>query len=114
MIDAEPPVSLSPRVWPRFQLRIWHLALLVVFVAVAIVQIQDQRPGEPGLVAIACAGFVLYGVLGVARLASSRDRPRKDGSAQLAAAGLLPDRDGRPLPAGNLDLPMDRIYLYNP
>ncbi len=64
MTDAEPPISPAPRVAPRFQLRIWHLALLVVFVAVAIVQIQEQRPNDHGLVALACAGFVLYGALG--------------------------------------------------
>lgn len=49
---------------PIFQLKVWHLALLVLFVAVAIVNIQDQRLQDPKLIAIACAGFALYGFLG--------------------------------------------------
>ena len=32
--------------------------------AVAIANIQDQRPPTPGLVALAASGFVLYGLLG--------------------------------------------------
>jgi hypothetical protein len=49
---------------PLGQLRVWHLALLVLFVAVAIANIQDQRPPTQGLVALAASGFVLYGFLG--------------------------------------------------
>ena len=49
---------------PLGQLRVWHLALLVLFVAIAIANIQDQRPPTPGLVALAVSGFVLYGFLG--------------------------------------------------
>jgi hypothetical protein len=48
----------------RARLRIWHLALLVLFVAIAIVNIQDQRASEPALIALAAGGFVLYGLLG--------------------------------------------------
>jgi hypothetical protein len=58
-------------------LRVWHLSLLVLYVAVAIVQLQDQRTTEPGLIALASAGFVAYGVLGWAgwRVSSlARDR----------------------------------------
>src|SRR5262245_45152009 len=44
--------------------RVWHLSLLVLFVSVAIVNIQEQRVAEPELVALASAGFVAYGVLG--------------------------------------------------
>ena len=32
--------------------------------AIAIANIQDQRPPTPGLVALAASGFVLYGLLG--------------------------------------------------
>ena len=49
---------------PLGQLRVWHLALLVLFVAIAIANIQDQRPPTRGLVALAASGFVLYGFLG--------------------------------------------------
>ena len=49
---------------PAVQLRVWHLALLVLFVAVAIKNIQDQRRSEPALIALAVSGFVAYGVLG--------------------------------------------------
>jgi hypothetical protein len=46
------------------QLRIWHLAMLVVFVAIAIADIQDQRIREPALIALAAGGLVLYGTIG--------------------------------------------------
>jgi hypothetical protein len=45
------------------QLRIWHLGLLVAYVAIAIVDIQDYCRGEPFLVALASAGFAGYAVL---------------------------------------------------
>lgn len=64
MSRAEPSPEPSPRAASRVQLRVWHLALLVLFVAVAIVNIQDQRRGEPVLIALASGGFVLYGLLG--------------------------------------------------
>jgi hypothetical protein len=57
----EPPPS-RPASW--YQPRIWHLSLLVLFVAIAIVQIQDQRVHEPFLVALAAGGFLLYGLIG--------------------------------------------------
>jgi hypothetical protein len=52
------------RVASWYQPRIWHLALLVLFVAIAIVQIQDQRVHEPTLIALAAGGFVLYAIIG--------------------------------------------------
>jgi hypothetical protein len=48
------------------QLRVWHLSLLVLFVAVAIVNIQDQGTREPAFIALACVGFLAYGILGCA------------------------------------------------
>ena len=59
--SASPP---SRPAAPWYQPRIWHLALLVLFVAMAIVQIQDQRVHEPTLIALAAGGFVLYAILG--------------------------------------------------
>jgi heme A synthase len=38
--------------------------LLVLFVAIAITNIQDQRMHEPALVALAAGGFALYGLIG--------------------------------------------------
>lgn len=55
------PTRLAPS---RSRPRIWHLSLLVLLVAVAIADIQDQRIHEPVLVALAVGGFVLYGVIG--------------------------------------------------
>jgi hypothetical protein len=43
--------------------RIWHLLLLVLFVAIAIADIQDQRVHEPLLIALAAGGFLLYGLI---------------------------------------------------
>lgn len=54
----------ASRVASGFQPRIWHLILLVVFVAIAIVNIQDQRLEDPKMIALAAAGFVLYWILG--------------------------------------------------
>jgi hypothetical protein len=55
---------MTERVAPIGQVRVWHLALLVLYVAIAIVNIQDQRRTAPPLIALASAGFVLYGLLG--------------------------------------------------
>jgi hypothetical protein len=62
---------------PLVQFRIWHLWLLALFVAMAIVNIRDQGRSEPALVALAAAGFALYGLLawGAWRIAR-RLRPR--------------------------------------
>jgi xanthine/uracil permease len=63
---TESQSSPSPNRAARwYQPRIWHLALAVLFVAIAIVQIQDQRVHEPALVALAAGGFVLYAIIGV-------------------------------------------------
>ncbi len=45
------------------QFRIWHMALLVAFVAIAIVEIREQRVTEPNLIALAAAGFAVYGLM---------------------------------------------------
>jgi hypothetical protein len=68
MIEARPVHQPAP----PGQLRVWHLALLVLFVAVAIANIRDQRPPKPELVALAASGFVLYGFLGWAGWRSAR------------------------------------------
>jgi hypothetical protein len=59
---SPPQSTRGTRGWA--QLRIWHLAVLIVFVAVAIVDIQDQRIREPALIALAAGGLVLYGLIG--------------------------------------------------
>lgn len=58
MTETKPPAP------PTAGLRVWHLALLIAFVAIAIRNIQDQRRSEPALIALAVLGFVLYGVIG--------------------------------------------------
>jgi hypothetical protein len=37
---------------------------LVLFAAIAIADIQDQRMHEPALIALAAGGFLLYGLIG--------------------------------------------------
>jgi hypothetical protein len=49
---------------PLAQLRVWHLALLVLFVAIAIADIQDHNRREPALIVLAGAGYGLYALLG--------------------------------------------------
>lgn len=64
MTESISPGRLTRRSSPLARLRVWHLSLLVLFVAIAIVNIQDQRRSEPALIGLASAGFVLYGVIG--------------------------------------------------
>jgi hypothetical protein len=63
---TETRVPFCSREWlaSLVQLRTWHLGLLVLYVAVAIVNIQDQRLTEPALIAIASAGFLAYATIG--------------------------------------------------
>lgn len=46
------------------QVRVWHMSMLVMFVAIAIMEIKDQGAREPLLVGLAAAGFALYGLIG--------------------------------------------------
>ena len=46
------------------QLKTWHLGLLVLYVAIAIVNVQDQRQTDPALIALASAGLVAYPIIG--------------------------------------------------
>jgi hypothetical protein len=69
MSESPPPRSAS---W--CQPRIWHLSLLVLFVAIAIADIQDQRMHEPFLIALAAGGFVLYGLIGWLGWSAARRR----------------------------------------
>jgi hypothetical protein len=62
--DSSSPASPPQRSASWYQPRIWHLSLLVLFVAIAIIQIQDQRVHEPFLIGLAAGGFVLYGLIG--------------------------------------------------
>jgi hypothetical protein len=64
MSTAVPSSPADRRAAPRRGLRVWHLWLLSLFVAVAIVEIRNERRGEPTLIALASAGYALYGLLG--------------------------------------------------
>lgn len=57
------PVQSTLRTCSLLQFRIWHIALLVVYVAIAIVDIQDNRRTEPALIALAAIGFAAYAVV---------------------------------------------------
>ena len=58
------PQALSFRTWnrtsPLLQMKLWHLGLLVAFVAIAIADIQDHGRREPALIALAAAGYAGY------------------------------------------------------
>ena len=45
------------------QLRVWHLSLLVLYAAIAIVDIQAQHLAERVLVVLAASGFAAYALL---------------------------------------------------
>ena len=61
--SAPVPIRLARRNAPGLQWPIWGLMLAVVFVAIAIVDVQSLRRTEPVLVALAAAGYVGYGVI---------------------------------------------------
>jgi hypothetical protein len=63
MNEARLSTSSPRQSEPFAQLRIWHLALLVAYVAIAIVDIETQRLGDPVLVGLASVGFIGYGLL---------------------------------------------------
>jgi hypothetical protein len=64
LTDAESPNSPTHRIPGWAQPRIWHFVLLVVFVAIAITDIREQRIQEPVLIALAAGGLALYGLIG--------------------------------------------------
>jgi hypothetical protein len=64
MTHAQPFDASTRRSLPLVSFRVWHLALLVLFVALAIVNIQAEGRPEPALVGLAAGGFALYGLLG--------------------------------------------------
>jgi|GEM_PF-2703731 hypothetical protein len=64
MTETRVPVSSQARFASLVRFRTWHLGLLVLYVAVAIVNIQDQRVTESPLIAIASAGFLAYATIG--------------------------------------------------
>jgi hypothetical protein len=74
---------------PLAGLRVWHLALLVLFVAVAIRNIQDQGRREPALIALAVAGFVAYGLLGWLGWRLARRFEARIGATALLALYLV-------------------------
>ncbi len=63
MTQSLPPIRSASRISPFFQFRIWNVALLVVYVAIAIVDIQDQRRNETALIILASAGYAAYGLI---------------------------------------------------
>jgi hypothetical protein len=58
--SPEPPGQSEIR---RGGLKLWHLVLLVAFVALAIADIQDHRLTNPVLIALAGAGFAAYAAI---------------------------------------------------
>jgi hypothetical protein len=58
--DVEPTPAVEVR---KGGFKVWHLTLLVAFVAVAIVDIQDHRMTDPVLIGLAASGFAAYAVL---------------------------------------------------
>jgi hypothetical protein len=63
MTETVPSIRQSSRISALFQFRLWNLTLLVVFVAIAMMEIKNQRRSEPALIGLAAAGFVLYGMI---------------------------------------------------
>lgn len=63
MVPRSRSVRREHRTSPLLQLRLWHLALLVLFVAVATVDIRSLRRSELALVVAAAVGYAGFGLL---------------------------------------------------
>jgi hypothetical protein len=63
MLETHLSATSPRRTESLAQLRIWHLLLLVLYVAIAIADIQAQRMTDPVLITLASAGFAGYGFL---------------------------------------------------
>ena len=64
MTETQSPKPPLRRVPSWAQPRIWHFVLLVMFVAIAITDIREQRIQEPVLIALAAGGLAFYGLIG--------------------------------------------------
>jgi hypothetical protein len=59
--EIEPSPTIETRRGGGF--KVWHLTLLVAFVALAISDIQDHRVTDPFLITLAAGGFAAYAIL---------------------------------------------------
>ena len=92
-----------------FQIKVWHLALLVVIVAIATRDIQTHARNEPALQLLAAAGYAGYFFL--AWLIWLRVR-RFEAAPRLARfAGRFHDCDGRNILHRYRGLSGDRVRL---
>lgn len=57
------PVRSADRFRSLLQFQLWQMAILVAYVAIAIVDIQDHGRTEPVLIALASAGYAAFGLL---------------------------------------------------
>jgi hypothetical protein len=64
MTETRSPITHVRTVPGWAQPRVWHFALLVMFVAIAITDLRDQQIREPLLIALAGGGLILYGLIG--------------------------------------------------
>jgi hypothetical protein len=102
--------SLQPHL-PLVQFRVWHLGLLSLFVAIAIVNIQDQRQADPTLIALAAVGFALYGLIGWAAWCLMRRLRSRLGKFPVLALYLLA-MAGLFLAATIIYLLIEHAYLF--
>jgi hypothetical protein len=61
MSHVDSPALAAAR--PRGGFRIWHYAVLIVFIAIAITDVQHQHIHDARLLALASGGFALYGLI---------------------------------------------------
>jgi hypothetical protein len=62
MNDHASTVRLMSVLSSLVRFRIWHLALLVAYTGIAIVDVQTLRRNEPTLIALVSAGYLAYGL----------------------------------------------------
>ena len=110
MTDARTPALPTRRAAPIGQFRIWHLALLVLFVAGAIANIQDQGRSEPALIVLAGLGFVAYWLLGWLGWRSCRRLEAQFG-APVVLVFYLVAMAGLFLVATGVYLVLEHLYL---
>lgn len=64
MTGIHAPFGARTRLLSCVQFKTWQLGLLVLYTAIAIVNIQDQGQTDPALIAMASAGLVAYPIIG--------------------------------------------------
>lgn len=80
MLAATPSSRFARAASSWCQLRVWHLMVLIGYVAIAVIEIQGQGSRDPLIVGLTCAGFTVYALIGCLGWLAARRCERRLGS----------------------------------